>query len=467
MLRQGHWRAMGRMRPAFTVFWSTFLLLLLLNVGNVLLWVKTADTLRTHDDVPVDVEQVASLVGMARTALTVSPPDNIEVLLQQLAARVGIMVTPMSTHDAVEHLVPEPSTHAYAIQEALQAQLKDVCELATRINGASGLWISFSAKGVRYWMALDTRLLTTKPTELPTTWVFWLVAAALVSLLATVWLAARLNQPIQALFQSMRKLSRGEFSTSDLDEDAPTHEVRRVNQTINRMAQRIQQINQERDLMLAGISHDLRTPLARLRMETELSVHSSEAREHMNADIDQLDRTIDKFMEFARPKPPSRVHINLREVIAACVRVMSPANEFNVTVRVPAEIGVQCDPLEMIRVFENLFENARRYGKTPGTKVTDITITAAIGLREVSVVFQDKGPGVPPTMLRRLTEPFFRADGVRTAATGAGLGLAIVQRIVGRLDGQIILANANPHGLMITIRLPIKTASESEGAVQP
>jgi two-component system osmolarity sensor histidine kinase EnvZ len=93
----------------------------------------------------------------------------------------------------------------------------------------------------------------------------------------------------------------GDFDASQLDEQAVTSEIREVNIGFNRMAQKLAKLEQDRAVMLAGISHDLRTPLARLRLETEMSVNDDVAREHMVADIVQLDATIDKFLDYARP----------------------------------------------------------------------------------------------------------------------------------------------------------------------
>jgi two-component system osmolarity sensor histidine kinase EnvZ len=96
----------------------------------------------------------------------------------------------------------------------------------------------------------------------------------------------------------------GDFDASLLDEKVATSEIREVNIGFNRMAEQLSKIEQDRVIMLAGISHDLRTPLARLRLETEMSVSDADAREHMAADITQLDAIIDKFLDYARPEPP-------------------------------------------------------------------------------------------------------------------------------------------------------------------
>lgn len=103
-----------------------------------------------------------------------------------------------------------------------------------------------------------------------------------------------------------------------------TSEIREVNIGFNRMAQKLAKLEQDRAVMLAGISHDLRTPLARLRLETEMSVTDEVAREHMVADIVQLDATIDKFLDYARPDHVTLTPVNLHAVVSSCVRGAGP-----------------------------------------------------------------------------------------------------------------------------------------------
>jgi hypothetical protein len=166
--------------------------------------------------------------------------------------------------------------------------------------------------------------------------------------------------------------------------------------------------------MLAGISHDLRTPLARLRLETEMSVADDVAREHMVADIVQLDAIIDKFLDYARPD-----HVQLKPVrlppwsSPACTPCRTTASCRSHVV--PEDLHVLADEVELARVISNLLENARRYGKTPDTATTVVEIAAKVREEWVVLKVRDHGPGVPPEKLANLTKPFFRGDAARTA----------------------------------------------------
>ena len=132
-------------------------------------------------------------------------------------------------------------------------------------------------------------------------------------------IARLINRPLKQLSFAASRVRDGDFDASRLDEKAVTSEIREVNIGFNRMAQQLAKIEQDRAVMLAGISHDLRTPLARLRLETEMSVADADAREHMAADIDQLDAIIDKFLDYARPDHAELKPVLLNDVIEACI----------------------------------------------------------------------------------------------------------------------------------------------------
>jgi two-component system osmolarity sensor histidine kinase EnvZ len=248
----------------------------------------------------------------------------------------------------------------------------------------------------------------------------------------------------------------GDLSASHLSESVATREIREVNIGFNRMAQQLSKVAQDRAFMLAGISHDLRTPLARLRLETELSVADLDAREHMAADIEQVDAIIDKFLDYARPDHIALVPVRLNDVIDACVYAVKDHADLQVTLDVAPHLIVLADETELGRVIANLLENARRYGKSAVSGVATVDITArrrAAGDKGIELELRDHGPGVPPDILGKLTQPFFRGDEARTAATGSGLGLSIVEKAIERMGGTFALVNARGGGLAARMEL--------------
>jgi two-component system osmolarity sensor histidine kinase EnvZ len=286
------------------------------------------------------------------------------------------------------------------------------------------------------------------------TWLIWLITAAGLSLAGAALIARLINRPLKQLSFAASRVRDGDFDASRLDEKVATSEIREVNIGFNRMAQQLAKIEQDRAVMLAGISHDLRTPLARLRLETEMSVADADAREHMAADIDQLDAIIDKFLDYARPDHVDFRPVLLRDVIDACTHAVQDHEDIKITVDVPADLRVMADEVELQRVISNLVENARRYGKTPSTGVADITIQAQAHNDAVLIKVRDHGAGVAASMLSQLSKPFFRGDVARTSAAGAGLGLSIVTKNIERMGGTFALTSTPGRGLAAHIRMP-------------
>jgi two-component system, OmpR family, osmolarity sensor histidine kinase EnvZ len=251
---------------------------------------------------------------------------------------------------------------------------------------------------------------------------------------------------------SSRRESRSP-SRMRLDENTLTSEIREVNMGFNRMARELARVEEDRAVMLAGISHDLRTPLARLRLETEMSVSDEEAKRNMAMDIDQLDAIIDKFMDYARPGETQLRPVHVSQLIDREAAGFRDPSQIRITSRVAIDLKVMADEVELGRVFSNLFENARRYGRGTNTGVAEVNVSYVRTGPWVIVSVRDHGPGVPTSKLSQLTTPFFRGDAARTAATGAGLGLAIVDKAMQRMGGSLELTNAPDGGLLAHIRL--------------
>jgi two-component system osmolarity sensor histidine kinase EnvZ len=317
------------------------------------------------------------------------------------------------------------------------------------VNNTPGLWVGFSFDKDPYWLQAD-------PTRMaPITWttlVVWVGIAFVATVLGSIAIARLINQPLRDLSFAASRIREGEFD-SRLDENTLTSEIRQVNMGFNRMARELAKVEEDRAVMLAGISHDLRTPLARLRLEAEMSVQDEEAKRNMALDIDQLDAIIDKFMDYARPGEVKLMPVHLSSLVDREMAAFRDPSQIRITSRVAIDIKVMADETELGRVLQNLFENARRYGRSTDTGIARVTVSYARTGPWVIVSVRDNGPGVDPKKLGQLTTPFFRGDAARTAATGAGLGLAIVEKAVQRMGGTFEIANATEGGLIAHIRL--------------
>lgn len=396
-------------------------------------------------------QQTAGLVNLSRVALQQADGITRVALVKSLGTQQAIRVAPHEPGDRWEPFEVDRFTRR--VGEELRAVLGPDTVVARSVNGQEGLWVGFTIERERerdrFWLQADGG--PASPLN-ETTWMIWIGIALAATLVGSVAIASLINRPLKQLSFAASRIREGDLD-SRLDENTLTSEIREVNMGFNRMARELARVEEDRAVMLAGISHDLRTPLARLRLETEMSVADDEAKRNMALDIDQLDAIIDKFMDYARPGETKLGPVHVAQLIDREAAAFRDPAQIRIASRVPEELVVIGDETELGRVFLNLFENARRYGRGTYTGIAEVTVSSVKTGPWAIVSVRDQGPGVAPEKLSQLTTPFFRGDAARTAATGAGLGLAIVDKAMHRMGGSLELANAPDGGLVAHLRL--------------
>ncbi|NVO06339.1 MAG: HAMP domain-containing protein [Rhodoferax sp.] len=431
-----------------SLFWRTFFMLALLLLGSILAWLQTLRAFEFEPRAIQTARQIASQVNLSRAALINADAIARLTLLKTMAQEEGLRIIPREDTDVVVSV--DGDAYAQDMARELRQRLGAQTVVARRVNGAGGLWISFEMDGDPYWFLTDLERFNPAAGK---TWVIWLMVATGLSLMGAALMAGRVNRPLRALSFAASRVRDGDFQASHLDETVHTREIREVNRGFNRMAQRLAKLDQDRALMLAGISHDLRTPLARLRLEAELSVADLDARAHMAADIAQLDAIIDKFLDYARPDRVALIAVPVKDIVQNCAYPFADLPDARITLQIDDGLQVLADEVELGRILSNLLENARKYGKSTDTGIARIDVWAAARDKWVYIKVRDHGLGVPPDQLAHLTQPFFRGEAARTAANGAGLGLAIVEKTIERMGGTFALHNANGGGLSAHIKL--------------
>ncbi|MBC7683290.1 MAG: HAMP domain-containing protein [Ferruginibacter sp.] len=431
-----------------SLFWRTFFLLALLLIGSILAWLQTLRSLEFEPRIQQTAQQLASQVNLSRAALVHADAIARISLLKTMRDQEGVRIVPREPSDQVTVDKIDPFNHQIVLE--LTQRLGPDTVVAHNVNGQDGLWIAFDIDGDDYWLLTDPDRFTPVGGK---TWLGWLAVAAALLLAGAGPIARLINRPLRDLSFAASRVRDGNFSASRLDETVQTSEIREVNIGFNRMAQQLAKIEQDRAVMLAGISHDLRTPLARLRLETELSVADLDARAHMAADIAQLDAIIDKFLDYARPGSGKLVPVDLADLVESCIYAFKDQPQVRLKVQLEDNLRVLADEVELGRIISNLLENARRYGKSVDTGIANISIAAIAREKWVLIKIRDRGLGVAPEQLANLTQPFFRGEAARTAANGAGLGLAIVEKTVSRMGGSFALTNGRSGGLSANIRL--------------
>jgi len=397
-------------------------------------------------------ERVATVVSITRSALIYSPPSVRPALMLDLATRDSLRVQPASATDTMDPL-PNNRYWQQVAGEVLD-RLGPNTKISWRVNDTPGFWVSFEIENDQYWLIFSrSRLELTSNME----WAGWAMSAILLALIGAAISVGFVNRPLARLANVTRQLALGE-NPPPLPERGPS-EIKNMNIAFNRMVKDLQQAESDREIMLAGISHDLRTPLARMRLEIELSDINDAAREAIDEDLAQIDYSIGQLMEYARPagKVPSQ-GTNISEALHTLAereqQLLADSDTTKLTTDIAPNLYAAIDAHDLKRILINLIENAKRYGQHPGNNQVTIRLSAQAEGNRVAIRVADKGAGLNDDDIQRLLRPFSRGQAARTGVSGTGLGLAIVERLLTPAGGHLQLSNRYPHGLTATVYLP-------------
>lgn len=312
------------------------------------------------------------------------------------------------------------------------------------------IWVGLLLGDEPYWLTLrGGQLLPAAP------WLFIGISgiATGLALLGAVGISRRINRPLARLVDAARALGRGE-RPPHLDERGPS-EIATVAASFNQLADDLETLDRERAVMLAGVSHDLRTPLAKLRLALDISENRLEPDlfAQMERSIEDIDRLLDQFMAFARIGSDEAV-----ETVDASALVRSVVAGFDqrgerIAIEPAPAVWLPLRPLACRRLLANLLDNAIKYGEG------SISVRSRLADGQWLLEVVDGGPGIAAEEVERLLQPFVRASDARAGLPGAGLGLAIVRRIVELHGGRLTLgARADgQRGLAVTVSLPLIT----------
>lgn len=434
--------------PPLSLFWRTFLLIVFFLAVALFAWLQSFRAFEREPRAQTIANQVVSVVNVTRSALLYSDPLVRRDLLADLADNEGIRIAPKEPNDVITPLPDVPLVRL--VTARVVDRLGPTTRLAAEVNGVPGIWVSFAIESDAYWVIIDRDPLAR---DLGRQWIGWAAAALVLSLLAAVAITRALNRPLAQLIASARAIGAGR-TPQPLPAAGPV-EIRTVNQSFNRMVADLAQIELDRAVLLAGISHDLRTPLTRMRLELEMSALPDETRAAMVSDIEQVDTIVRQFLDYARSTPQSpRERLDLSALVAGSIARARIDSMADVALRTDIAAGVIVDGhrTDLARALDNLITNALRYGRDDhGTLSLDIECRRDGA--EAMITVADHGPGVAADAIERVLRPFERGDAARSGTTGAGLGLAIVERIVRQHGGRFELVANTPHGLRAQLRL--------------
>jgi two-component system, OmpR family, osmolarity sensor histidine kinase EnvZ len=425
-----------------SLLWRTFLLLAALVVATTVGWFQIFRAYEVEPRARQISQNLISIVNLTRSALVNSHPELRRELLSDLAEREGIQVYPA---DPDERLAPPPDEAVLnLVRELVQRQLGRDTRFASEREGKPGLWLSFHIEDDEYWLRIPRRRVER---EIALRWLGWGSLALLLSLFAAYALVSRLNRPLRALARAADSIGKGE-TPEPLAESGP-EEIRTLSHAFNQMSADLARLDADRALILAGVSHDLRTPLSRLRLGLEMSGADPQLRDGMTADIEEMDRIVNQFLDFARTDGgEAPQHADLAAIAAEVAEHFRRHGRLVATelTKVP-ELPLQT--MAMRRVVLNLVDNALRYGEK------DVGIAVRAEDHAVLLEVADRGPGIPASEVERLKRPFTRLEVARSDKGGAGLGLAIVDRVVRAHSGTLDLLPRPGGGLIVEVRLPV------------
>ena len=422
-----------------SLFTRSFLLIALLILVSA---AATVELYRVYEREPRARElaqQTVSIVNLTRAALVNADPVLRRDLLIEINEREGIRLAPLTGSETLD---PLPNEALFdLVSTKVKLALGEQTRFAYARDRIEGFWVSFTIDEDDYGVMLPRERFE------PQIGLEWLGGGlALLGLaLAGAWLiASALSRPLGAIAAAAREVGRGQLPVP-LAETGP-REMRTVSVAFNRMAGDLAAMERERATVLAGISHDLRTPLSRLRLAIEMSGTDPQTADGMGADVEEMDKVIGQFLAFARGEDEPLLVGDLNALVAEIVdgyRKRDQAVAFT-----PGRLSRQrFAPLAVRRAVSNLIDNALHYAATPVEVATARDATRAL------IEVRDRGPGVPPSELERLKRPFTRLNEARSGSGGAGLGLAIVERIARAHGGQLELRAREGGGLLARLSL--------------
>lgn len=356
------------------------------------------------------------------------------------------------------------------LQREISAQLGRPVEVYFKFKPTPQLWVQDS-RHTDFWIRESVIYYSQYSTPLL---LLFLLGLPILTLLTIILLAQQLNRPLRHLQRAATNYIRLGHATT-----LPTHkgstEIRQVNMAFNRMFTTLNQAQKERTIMLAGISHDLRTPLTRMRLTAEM-LPDDFFREGLIYDIEDMDAILEQFISFMKDGSDEPMRLTDLDTIFKEVMVQFAPMKFIYQSENLKVVPVR--PLSIKRLIINLVNNANRYGKPPiylsATIVPMFTETEEINSEVIDentmnqeaqeqliICVRDCGDGVAEDQLERIMQPFERGETARTTQ-GSGLGLAIVSRIARLHHGTVEAINHPQGGLQVCVHIPLISKIEDE-----
>ena len=389
-------------------------------------------------------EGLARNVSAIRAGLAALPAAERSSFVDQFNQRALANLPPEPTQGVAAHALLSPIERRF-VRSVSERVAAEGAAVVWRREAGGSLAVRIALDGAEHWIVLPGVL---PAREFTGAWFAASFSSVLLALLGALLIQRHLHRPLREVVQAARTLASG-ATPPTLAEDGPT-EVATLAHSFNQMAASLGQAERERALMLAGISHDLRTPLTKLRLGVEIVRDQTEPAlvASMTRSVEEMDVIVGQFLDYARGDDgvaPQSLALDAlaREVATACADHGQPLLlDLGATPPMP----LRAEPLR--RALVNLVENAFRHGRAP------VSLRTGSNAMSVWVEVADTGDGISAADAELLRQPFQRAQSARSGPPGAGLGLAIVERVARTHGGTLQLLPNEPHGLRARLTLP-------------
>lgn len=410
---------------------------------------------RHHLNTDVAAKQAvvfAKEIDNIRTDLELIPPETRAQWLRRFNDGGTVSLERLPTGAIIDH--PLSSGYLETAQASLRRNRGDDIRVGVVQNADPALILDFNAQGARYRLKLPGAGLTSLGA-----WAgAWItLSSGLIVLIVVLFVISQVNRPLRRTAAALRQ-SADQLTEIQMPATAPA-EFRIFADRFNALARRLRAQEKERSLLLSGVSHDLRAPLTRIRMNAEIVDDLAPGKGgRILRDSESMRHIIDQFLDHQRGVNPGLARpTDVRSLIETKVNQHLDIGQ-DVRYVECCEATLTLDPTALERILDNLIDNAVDYGEIP------IEIRTRIEGSSLAISVRDHGPGIAQDQVARLLQPFERLDESRSAHGHCGLGLSIVDRLVKQLKGRLVLRNHDEGGLLVSIHLPLEAAASREDA---
>ena len=423
---------------------------------SALLLVAQITSLKIFDYFERDVraqalaKEISAVVNFTKASIEAAASSKRLKLLSELSGLGDVSIYPAYYFEPLEPIPEDPFLQL--VVKKIAQQLPVGTLITVNQYDIPGIWVSFEIDSDLFWLVMP-RTLIDRP--FPWHWIGWGVVIFSLAVVGAYIATKRISMPLSRLSRAAEQIKRG-GKVHPLPIDNVV-EFSEVSEAFNEMSDNLSKISEERRFLLASVSHDIRTPLTRLRIASEMLPNQShEIKESMEQDIQEINEIINQFLDFARgfedePVAPVNLGKFLKEIQRKHARMGQnfKLKKKNIRSNIPKKLFIDLRLSAFQRCLDNLINNAFFYSKG------NVEMQATLFEESFSVSIIDDGPGIPEHQKAKLLKPFERVDEARGNIGGSGLGLTIADRIARAHSGKLELINLKKGGLEAKITIPL------------